>query len=113
MTALLREDTNHTNRVLEELNRLYIKYPYSWQLLCMLVNLDPKYKSDSERFRILERQFYNGTNHILFYAEAYLCLKNQVILLRKLGDFEIQVLNFAVKYKLITRELAELCARID
>ena len=112
LTALLREDTNHTNRVLEELNRLYIKYPYSWQLLCMLVNLDPKYKSDSERFRILERQFYNGTNHILFYAEAYLCLKNQVILLRKLGDFEIQVLNFAVKYKLITRELAEYAAEL-
>lgn len=112
LTALLREDTSHTNRVLEELNRLYIKYPYSWQLLCMLVNLDPKYKSDSERFRMLERQFYNGTNHVLFYAEAYLCLKNQVILLRKLGDFEIQVLNFAIKYKLITRELAEYAAEL-
>ena len=54
----------------------------------------------------------NGTNHVLFYAEAYLCLKNQVILLRKLGDFEIQVLNFAIKYKLITRELAEYAAEL-
>ena len=112
MTALLREDTSHTNRVLEELNRLYIKYPYSWQLLCMLVNFRSEIQSDSERFRMLERQFYNGTNHVLFYAEAYLCLKNQVILLRKLGDFEIQVLNFAIKYKLITRELAEYAAEL-
>mgnify|MGYP007068561862 CR=1 FL=1 len=70
LTALLREDTSHTNRVLEELNRLYIKYPYSWQLLCMLVNLDPKYKSDSERFRMLERQFYNGTNHVLILCRG-------------------------------------------
>lgn len=39
--CLRGRDTSHTNRVLEELNRLYIKYRISTrQLLCMLVNLD-------------------------------------------------------------------------
>lgn len=110
LTALLRKETNHTNRVVDELNRLYIKYPYSWKLSCMLVELDPKYQTESERFRMLERQFYNGANHVLFYVQAYRCLETEVILLRKLGDFEIQILNFAIKYKLITRELAEYAA---
>lgn len=110
LTALLRNETNHTNRVVDELNRLYIKYPYSWKLSCMLVNLDPKYHTESERFRMLERQFYNGANHVLFYAQAYHCLETEVVLLRKLGDFEVQVLNFAMKYKLIKRELAEYAA---
>lgn len=110
LTALLRNETNHTNRVVDELNRLYIKYPYSWKLSCMLVELDPKYHTESERFRMLERQFYNGANQVLFYVQAYRCLETEVILLRKLGDFEIQVLNFAIKYKLIARELAEYAA---
>lgn len=112
LTAMLRDETNHTNRVIDELNRLYTKYPYSWKLICMLIHLDTKYHTESERFRMLERQFYNGANHLLFYAQAYHCLETQAILLRKLGDFEVQVLNFAIKYKLIKQELAEYAADI-
>lgn len=106
LTALLRKDVSHTNRVLEELNRLYIKYPYSWKLLYMILNLDVKYKNYNERFRMLERHYHSGVNSLLFYAEAYECLKEKVILLRKLENFEIQVLNFAVKYKIMSKELA-------
>ena len=72
----------------------------------MLVNLDPKYRNYSDRIRVLERQFFNGSNQILLYAEAYICFQEKVILLRKLESFEIQVLNFATKYKMITKELA-------
>lgn len=106
LTAVLRKDVSHTNRVLEELNRLYMKYPSSWQYLCMIVNLDSKYQNYSERFRMLEREYLHAGNHVLFYAEAYTCLHENVVLLRKIGNFEIQVLNFASKYKLMTRELA-------
>ncbi|MBQ8559292.1 MAG: hypothetical protein IJ439_04840 [Tyzzerella sp.] len=106
LTALLKKDTASQVRALEELNRLYIKNPYSWQLLCMIINLDPKYRNYSDRMRVLERQFFNGSNQILLYAEAYTCLQEKVILLRKLESFEIQILNFATKYKIITKELA-------
>lgn len=106
LTALLKKDTASQVRALEELNRLYIKHPYSWQLLCMIINLDPKYRNYSDRMRVLERQFFNGSNQILLYAEAYICLQEKVILLRKLESFEIQILNFAAKYKILTRELA-------
>lgn len=112
LTASLKKDAGYTNRALEEINRLYIKYPYSWKLLCMLLHLDPKYRNYNERMRALERQFFNGANQILFYSEVYLCLKERVLLLRKVGDFEIQVLNFAVKYKLITKELALYAAEL-
>ena len=40
------------------------------------------------------------------YAEAYLCYRDHVLLLRKLTAFEIQILDFATKYKIISRELA-------
>ena len=106
LTALLKKDTIHTNRVLEELNRTFMKHLYSWPILCMIVNLDSKYRDYNDRIRVLERQFFNGANQILLYAEAYLCFQEKVLLLRKLDSFEVQILNFATKYRLITRELA-------
>lgn len=106
LTALLRKDTTYTTKVLEEINRLYMKHPYSWPLLCMMINLDMKYRDYRDRLRVLERQFFNGANQVLLYAEAYICLQEKVLLLRKLESFELQILNFATKYKIITRELA-------
>ena len=90
--ALLKKDSVTVSRVLEELNRLYIKHPYSWQLLCMIINLDPKYRNYSDRLRVLERQFFNGAKSVLLYAEAYTCFQEKVILLRRLDSFEIQIL---------------------
>ncbi|MBQ8802958.1 MAG: hypothetical protein IJZ53_04915 [Tyzzerella sp.] len=106
LTALLRKETLYTNKVLEELNRMYMKSLHSWPLLCMIINLDPKYKDYSDRLRVLERQFFNGANRVLLYAEAYICFQEKVLLLRKLDSFEMQILNFATKYKMLTRELA-------
>ena len=106
LNALLKQDTLYTNRVLEDINRTFMKHPYSWPLLCMLVNIDPMYRDYDMRIRVLERQYFNGSNQVLLYAEAFLCYQEQVTLLRKLDSFEIQILNFATKYKILTRELA-------
>jgi hypothetical protein len=78
----------------------------------MIVNLEPKYRDYSDRIRVLERQFFNGSNQILLYAEAYICFQERVLLLRKLESFEIQILNFATKYKIITKELALYAAEL-
>lgn len=106
LSALLKKETLYTNKVLEELNRMYLKAPQSWPLLCMIVNLDIRYKDYGERLRVLERQFFNGAKSVLLYAEAYTCFQEKVVLLRKLDSFEMQIMNFATKYKMITRELA-------
>ncbi len=113
LVALLRKDAASQTRALDEINRMYIKHPYSWQLLCMLVNLDPRYRDYSARIRVLERQFFNGSKQVLLYAEAYTCFQEKVLLLRKLDSFEIQVLNFATKYKIITKELAVYAAELS
>lgn len=112
LTALLKKDTASQIRALDEINRLYIKHPYSWQLLCMIINLEPKYRDYSDRLRVLERQFFNGSNQVLLYAEAYICFQERVLLLRKLESFEIQILDFATKYKIITKELALYAAEL-
>ncbi len=112
LLALLKKDSTSALHALDEANRLYMKRPYSWPLLCMIIHLDPKYKDYNDRLRVLERQYFNGSNQVLLYAEAYLCFQEKVLLLRKLDSFEIQILNFATKYHMITKELALYAAEL-
>lgn len=112
LQAVLKKDSVSQMKALDEVNRLYVKYPYSWPLLCMLINLDPKYKNYQDRIRVLERQFYNGSNQMLLYAEAYLCFQEKAVLLRKVESFEIQILNFASKYNVLIEELALRAAEL-
>ena len=44
----------------------------------------------------------------MFYLEAYLCYQEKPTLLKKLGTFEIQVLNFATKYRMMTKRTGTL-----
>ncbi len=107
LTTLLSNDTIGQRKVAEELSRSFMKHPDSWKILCMLVEVDSEYKIYSERLRVLENQFQEDRSHsIWFYLQAFKCFRDKSSSLKKLGKFEVQVLLFAVKYKLMTRELA-------
>lgn len=112
LTARVRKTGSHVNRVVEELNKAYMKRPRSWQLVCMLVDLDPEYRNYSKRLHVLERHYYNGANQIALYWQAYRCFLEHPTSLKKLTSFEIQILNFAVKYRLITKEIALYMANL-
>jgi len=106
LTALVRGQGNHIERVLDEIGKTYMRHQDSWLLLYMLLNLDPKYKNAYKRLEVLEQQFEYEIHSVSFYLEAYLCYQEKPTLLKKLGPFELQVLNFASKYRLMTKELA-------
>lgn len=102
----------HVNRVVEEIQKLYMRNPQAWEILCMLGEIDPEYKSYDKRLHIYERQFFNGANHILFYFQAYKCYRDEHTSLKKLETFEIQILNFGAKYRLISHEFALYIANL-
>ncbi len=106
LTALIRGKSNHTDRVLDEIGKTYMRYQDSWALLQMIIHLDPRYRNPYKRLEVLEQQFEFDCHQVLFYLESYLCYQEKPILLRKLGKFERQVLEFASKYRLVTKELA-------
>lgn len=106
LTALIRGKGNHVERVLDEIGKNYMKHQDSWPLLQMLLDLDPRYKNPMKRIEILEQQFSYENHQVLFYLEAYGCYMEKPTLLKKLGKFEMQVLNFASKHRIMTRELA-------
>lgn len=106
LTALQQKNATNTKKVLEELQKAYLKNPKSWKILCMLIELDPYYKDYYERKHALENQFELGSNNIFVYLSSYKCFRDKCTNLKKLGNFEIQILRFAIKYKLLTKELA-------
>lgn len=106
LTALIRGKGSHTERMLDEIGKTYMRHQDSWMLLNMLLHLDPRYRNPYKRLEVLEQQFEFGIHEVLFYLEAYLCYQEKPTLLKKLGQFELQILNFATKYRLMTKELA-------
>ena len=113
LTTFLSGDSAGQRKVAEELSKSFIKHPDSWKILCMLVDVDSEYKIYSERLHALEKQFYEEKSHsIWFYFQAFRCYRDKSSSLKKLGEFEIRVLLFAVKYKLMTRELALYTANL-
>lgn len=106
LTALIRGNGNHTERVLDELGKTYMRYQDSWPLLYMIIHLDHRYRNPYKKLEVLEQQFEFDCHQVLFYLEAYQCYQEKPVLLKKLGKFELQVLNFAAKYRLMTKELA-------
>ena len=112
LTACVKKEGKHTERVMEELKKLYAKCPKSWKLLSMITHLDPKYKNVSEKLRVMEQQFFYDTNATLFYLDAFRTYEQKWDAMKKLGPFEIQILNFAAKYRLISKEFALYVAEI-
>ena len=113
LTTMLSSDTIGQRKVAEELSKMFMKHPDSWKVLCMLVEVDSEYKIYSERLRVLEKQFYEEKSHsIWFYFQAFRCFRDKSSSLKKLGVFEVRVLLFAVKHKLMTRELALYTANL-
>ncbi|MGN1164983.1 MAG: DUF5717 family protein [Lachnospiraceae bacterium] len=106
LTALIRGKGSHTERVLDELGKTYMRYQDNWALLYMIIRLDHRYRNPYKRLEVLEQQYEFDCHQVLFYLEAYLCYQEKPTLLKKLGTFEIQVLGFAAKYRLMTKELA-------
>ncbi len=106
LTALVRNNSSHKERVLDEIGKTYMRRQDSWMLLNMLLHLDTRYRNPYKKLEVLEQQFEFELCSVLFYLEAYLCYQEKPTLLKKIGKFELQVLNFAAKYRLITKEVA-------
>lgn len=113
LTAQIRKTGNHVERVIDEIGKTYLHHQDSWELLFMLLGVDPQYRDAYRRIQVLEQYFYScEPNRVLFYQKAYQCFLERTNLLKKLGKFELRVLGFAAKYRLVTKELALYVANL-
>lgn len=112
LQASLDRNSMQIKKAIEELQRIFMKNSRSWKVLCMLIRLDPYYNDSYEKLQSLETQFKHGARSSIIYLEAFKAYKVKSSNLKKLGNFEIQVLRFATKYNLMTKELALYTANL-
>lgn len=77
------------------------------QLLLSLLYLGSSYFEDKKKVLLeISSHFLAGVNSPYLYFEALKILNENPSFLTSLGEFEIQLINFAIKYNYMSRELA-------
>lgn len=106
LTTLYRKEDGYVDEVAQKVERMYRANPGNWRIAWLMLYLSEEYsKSPSKRWLVLEEQYKRNCTSPVLYAEALHLLQMNPTLLMKLGAFEMQVLNFAVKRDLMTPDL--------
>lgn len=113
LKTLHKNNPNYTNEIKAEIKKYFESGHDTWQLLWLLFYMDERYdENPSLKYTMIKRMFQEGCFSPVMYFEAANILINQPELLRILNKFEIQVLNFAAKYKIVTKELSKQTAEL-
>lgn len=106
LTTLYSREDAYVDEVSRQVERAYYENRGNWRIAWLMLYLSEEYsRSQSKRWLILEEEFHRNATSPLLYVEAFHLLKLNPTLLMKLGDFEIQILNFAARRELISQEL--------
>ena len=108
LSTLYNRDENYLRSVLDALETALGKHQDSWQIAMMISYLDDEQQTNPDaKWNYLEERFELGCSSPVLFAEAYQLLREHPTFLMKLGPFEQEVLWFAVKKNILTRELQE------
>jgi len=108
LTTLVNQDREAKMRATMQIEELYRQNRTSWKLAWLLLQLSAEYQRDNTaRYHFLARQFTYGCVSPIWYLESLITLSNNPTLLRKLEDYEIQVLYFGAQNGLLGTELTE------
>lgn len=108
LQSLYSRDRSYINKVSYEVKELCGKCPGSWKLLWVLLYMDENLERNQERkLELIEQRFLQGCASPMIYLEAYDLIRKNPGRLNKLKNFELQILTFAVRHGVVTREIAE------
>lgn len=108
LTTLVNQDREAKMRATMQIEELYRQNRTSWKLAWLYLQLSAEYQRDNTaRYHFLARQFTYGCVSPIWYLESLITLSNNPTLLRKLEDYEIQVLYFGAQNGLLGAELRE------
>ncbi|MCI8993439.1 MAG: hypothetical protein HFG80_12080 [Eubacterium sp.] len=98
---VIRKNTN-------EIKTIYKNYPDSRLCFWILLYLDTDFEDPAFKLMELEQQCRNGFISPVLYLESYKTIEKMPQLLTKLGSFEIRLLNWMRKEKLLSHEIMEV-----
>lgn len=107
LCTLMEREPSYVDRMAEEIEILFKKNPDSSLLFWVLLFVrDSYYRNNARRYKAIEQWVAMGNYSPYLYLEAYYLLWQDPYLLGKLGNFEIEVLNWARKQEAISRDIA-------
>ena len=107
LKTLINDDPDYIKIAIKTITNYYENVDNDWQILWMLLYLDKKYDSNyMNKVKAIKEQFKKGCTSPIMYYEVCTVFNKDYSMLRNLGDFEIQILNWATKRGCVSRELA-------
>lgn len=108
LTTLYDRMEEHVNSVTAEIENIYLENEDSWRIAWTLLFLrEDLQESNTKKWLFMEEQYGKKCFSPIWYVEAAQLLITAPTLLMKLGDFELQVLWFAIRHEVITKEMME------
>lgn len=106
LTTLYMEEDSYVDEIAERVSQIYKANQGSWRIAWLMLHLSEEYnRSPARRWGFLEEQFKRGCTSPAFYIEAWRLLEINPTFLTKMGDFELQILNFAVKRGFLSKDI--------
>lgn len=113
VSALAYKNKSYTFGAVQTIKEYYENGNDTWRILWALLYIDSTQDSNiSIKLIRLKDAFHNGCISPVIYYEALQIMNKQPTLLRVLNDFEIQVLLFGCKYKVISSKLASYACEL-
>lgn len=107
LCTLMEREPSYVDRITEEIEHLFVKNPKSSLLFWVLLFVrDEYYRDHSKRWKAIERWMEKGNHSPFFYLEAYHLIWEDPYLLVHLNRFEVEVLTWARKQNVISRDIA-------
>ncbi len=108
LTTLVNRESEYVDQIAARINKMYNRENYDWRLGWLMLYLQEELCFRPEkRYQFLEEQYHNGANSPLLYAECLELMKENPSLLVKLEEFEIAVLSFAAKNRIMPESVSE------
>jgi hypothetical protein len=116
LITLINTDEETVREAAERVRQLYRRDRRNWRVAWLLLYLSREYaEKPASKWELLEQLFEEGATSPIIYLEALTLINNNPPLVRKLGDFELQVINMGVKHDALSAQMKEqlisLCGR--
>lgn len=107
MTTFFQRDASYVDQVEARIEQLMLQNRDSWVLQWILLYLQERLmRDDGAKLEVIAEQVRFGCSSPILYLEGWQLLKKDPFLLRRLDDFEIKLLWFGAKRRLLTEEIS-------
>lgn len=111
--TLMEREEGYVDRLTVEIERIFVKHRENPILFWCLLFLEKEYsRDDFRKLRALERRTGEGYKSPVLYVEGYCLMQKDPLLFGAMGEFELEVLNWARKKKVLSREILEQVLKV-